>query len=111
VCIFVIALTTVIVVSIVDTQTLHMTAQRHTMDYQKALYLAAAGMHHAISQVDGANQYFQPFTLGPVEFPAGSGNTYSAQAVLAGSELVVTSTGTAGGVTRRLQATLVEEYP
>ena len=97
---------TVIVVSMIDTQTLEMTALRHTQEYEGALYLAGAGVHHAMAILEYDPATPPPFSVGPVEFPVGSGNTYQAQVVPSGSDLVITGTGTSGSVTRYLEATV-----
>lgn len=106
VCIFVVAVTTVLVVTMVDSQMLQMTAQRNTVDYERALYLAGSGAHHALAQMEESGEAFAPFSLGPIEFPAGSGNTYSADAAELDEDIVITASGTAGDVTRHLQVTV-----
>lgn len=105
VCLFVMSLTTVLVVTIVDTQTLEMTALRNVGDYERANYLAAAAVHHACSQLeqDDAWRTGIPSTV----FPSGSGYTYSATVVNGtGSQVIVTGIGVAGGITRTLQVTV-----
>ena len=74
VCIFAVAIMTVIVVSMIDTQTLEMTALRHTQEYEGALYLAGAGVHHAMAILEYDPATPPPFSVGPVEFPVGSSN-------------------------------------
>ncbi len=104
--IFVMSLTTVLVVNMVDTQMLEMTALRHTERYERALYLAGAGAHHALAVMEYSEDAYEDFTIGPIEFPAGSGNTYEAAAVESGSTIVITGTGTAGDTTRRVEVTV-----
>ena len=106
VCIFVMAITTVIVLSMIDTQTLRMTALRNTQQYEQSLYLAGAAVHHAIAQVEDDPDLTPPFSIGPVEFPIGSGSNYQADVVAASGDLVITGSGTSGNVTRYLQVTI-----
>ena len=109
VCIFVMAITTVIVLSMVDTQTLRMTALRNTQEYEQALYLAGAAVHHAIAQVEDDPDLTPPYSIGPVEFPLGSGDSYRADVVAASGDVVITGSGTSGDVTRHLQVTITQE--
>ncbi len=106
VCIFVMSITTLLVVSMIDTQTLQMTALRHTQQYERSLYLAGAAVHHALAQLEDDPDLSVPFGVGPIEFPAGSESTYQAQVVAVGSDLVVTGTGTSGSITRYVQVTV-----
>jgi hypothetical protein len=108
VCIFVMSITTVIVVSMVDTQMLQMTALRHTQEYERSLYLAGSAVHHAMARLEEDPDLPPPFGIGPIEFPAGSGNTYESQVVADGVNLQVTGTGIAGSVTRYVQVTLTQ---
>ena len=111
VCIFAMTITTVIVLSMIDSQTLRMTALRNTQEYEQALYLAGAAVHHAIAQVEDDPTLSPPFSIGPVEFPIGSGDNYQADVVTASGDLVITGGGTSGDVTRYLQATIVQSGP
>ena len=109
VCIFVMAITTVIVLSMIDTQTLRMTALRNTQQYEQALYLAGAAVHHAISQVEADPDLTPPFSIGPVEFPIGSGDSYEADVVGVSGDLVITGSGTSGDVSRYLQVKVTQQ--
>jgi hypothetical protein len=82
-----------------------MTAVRHTLSYERALYLAGAGAHHALAELEADSTWRTG--IPSIEFPAGSGSTYSATAVDAGAGVViVTGIGTTGGVTRKVQLTV-----
>ncbi|NUQ65898.1 MAG: hypothetical protein HUU20_25835 [Pirellulales bacterium] len=105
VCIFVMAMTAAVVVAVVDSMTLEMTALRHTTNYERASYLAGAAVYHALAELeaDTAWRAGVPNT----EFPVGSGNSYLATVVDgAAGTVVVTGNGTAGGVTRKLELTV-----
>ena len=100
------AITTVIVLSMIDAQTLQMTALRNTQQYEQALYLAGAAVHHAIAQVENDPTLTPPFSIGPVSFPIGSGDSYQADVAAASDDLVITGSGTSGNVTRYVQVTI-----
>jgi hypothetical protein len=105
VCIFVMAMTTVVVVAVLDSQMIQRTALRQTLNYEKALFLAGAGAHHALVEleIDDSWRTGIPST----EFPAGSGDTYAATVVDGtGGAVIITATGTAGGITRTLEVTI-----
>ena len=107
-CLFVISLVTIIVVSVVDTQMLQMTALRHTQEYERALHLASAAIHHAMALLEEDSYRSVPFTIGPVEYPVGSGNTYRADVVASGDDLLITGSGTSGNFTRYVRATATQ---
>jgi len=99
---FVMAVTTVIVVGILDTETLEYAALRNTIEYDRARYLAEAGIAHSLAFLERDIEW--RLGIAPTEFPPGSGNTYSATAVDGpDSTVLVTATGTSGRTTRRLQ--------
>ena len=102
---FVMAVATALVVSIVDTQTLQSATLRNSMDYDRARYLAESGLQHALSFLE------QDITwrgaLNDVEFPAGSGHTYTVTVADGPNGTVtLTAVGSAGTFARRLQVTL-----
>jgi len=105
VCIFVVALTATIVVSMLEIETTEMAASRNTVYYEQALYAAGAAAHHALAELAADPSWRAG--IATTEFPAGSGNTYSATIVNGVSgQVVITAVGTASGVTRRLQVTV-----
>jgi hypothetical protein len=104
-CLFVIGVTSVLLLGILETAMLEMTAARNSADYERALYLAGAGVHHALSELEEDPNWTGP--IPPTEFPAGSGNTYAVTtAPGSGNTIIVTSTGTSGTLTRTLEATV-----
>jgi membrane-associated protease RseP (regulator of RpoE activity) len=80
-------------------------AVRNTTDYEVALYLAGAAVHHALAEVEQNPTWTTGIPA--TEFPAGSGRTYSAT-IAAGLDntIIVTGVGTAGATTRRLEVTV-----
>jgi len=104
-CLFVIGVTSVMLLGILETSMLEMTAARNTGDYERAVYLAGAGIHHALAELEQDPNWTGP--IPPTEFPAGSGNTYEVTTSPgSGNTIIVTSTGTAGTLTRTLEATV-----
>ncbi len=105
VCIFVLALTSALVVSMLDIETTQMTASRNVVYHEQALFLAGAAVHHALAELE-ANAAWRA-GIPSTQFPAGSGKTYSATIVNgAAGQVVVTGVGNAGAVTRRVQVTV-----
>ena len=104
---FVMAVTSMIVITILDTQTLQYTALRNTVDYDRARYLAEAGIQHALStlEIDYDQGEVGGFNIPATQFPAGSGNTYQATIgpIQNDGTRVITGLGTAGTFTRRLE--------
>jgi Tfp pilus assembly protein PilX len=104
---FVMAVTSMIVVTILDTQVLQYSALRNTVDYDRARYLAEAGVQHALSLLEEDYDLADVagFTIPATEFPAGSGNTYQATVspLDADGTRTVTAQGSAGTFTRRLE--------
>jgi type II secretory pathway component PulK len=102
---FVMSVASLLVISILDTQTLQYSALRNTIDYDRARYLAEAGIQHALAFLE------QDITwragVANVEFPVGSGNRYTATATDgANGTVVIAAVGTAGTFTRRLEVTV-----
>jgi type II secretory pathway component PulK len=106
---FVMLVTSILVVSIVDTQTLQFSALRNTRDYDRSRYLAEAGIAHALGilEQDWDDQNLRDNGIPATEFPIGSGNTYSVTAADgANGTVILNSTGIAGEFTRQLQITV-----
>lgn len=100
---FIMAVTTAVVISILDTEMLQYAALRNTAEYERARYLAEAGVAHALAYLE--NDITWRGTIGPVEFPLASGNSYSATVMDdQDGKIRVQASGTSGRVTRRLEA-------
>jgi type II secretory pathway component PulK len=101
---FVLSIVTVWVVNMLESATVYQSALRNTIEYEQALYQANAGVHHAVAELENDSVWRGTVTGG--SYPAS--NSYSASAVdgsVAGT-VDITSTGVAGGSTRRLSATV-----
>lgn len=98
---FILTIVVLMVVNVVDTTVLELSALRNSMDYERALYLANAGIHHAAAEIEADNLWRGTLTDGT--YPAD--NSYFAEAVDGpNSTVIVTSRGVAGDVTRNIQA-------
>lgn len=98
----VMVLTSLILVGIGNGLTTQFSAYRNTADYDQAQYLAGAGVHHAIAMIEEDNAWRG--TISNVELPPGSGNRYSVTAADGDlGKVIVTATGEAGEITRRLE--------
>jgi Tfp pilus assembly protein PilX len=103
ICLFVLSIVTVWVVNIFQSATIYQSALRNTIEYEQALYLANAGVHHAVAELENNLSWRGTVTAG--SYPAsGSYSATAANGVTSGT-VDITSTGVAGGATRRLQAT------
>ncbi len=100
---FIIAFMTLMVVNVLDTTTLEIAALRNSMDHDRALELANAGVHEVAAQLEADDSWTGTITDGL--YPAD--DTYQAVAVSSGSYTVtVTSTGVAGDISRTVQAVI-----
>jgi type II secretory pathway component PulK len=102
-CMFILTLTVLMVVNVLDSTTLELSTLRNSIDHERALYLANAGLHHAAATLEADTAWRGIITDGA--YPAD--NTYTAEAVDgAGSTVTVTASGVAGDVVRSLEATI-----
>jgi Tfp pilus assembly protein PilX len=100
---FILTLVTLMVVNVLDTTTLELSTLRNSMDYERAMYLANAGVHHIAATLETNSTWRGTVTDG--SFPAD--DSYFAEAVDGpDSTVIVTSSGVAGDVVRNLQATI-----
>ena len=104
VCLFVLSLVTVWVVDMLESASIYQSALRNSIEYEQALYQANAGVHHALAQLESDVAWRGTVSAGG--YPAS--NSYSATAVngAAAGTVDITSTGVAGGTTRRLLSTV-----
>ncbi len=104
-CLFVLSLVSVWVISMFQSATVYQSALRNTIEYEQALYLANAGVQHAVAELESNLTWRGTVTAGG--YP-GTGS-YSATAVngaIAGT-VDITSSGVSGSATRRLQAAVL----
>jgi type II secretory pathway component PulK len=103
-CLFVLSIITVWLVDMLDTETVYQSALRNTIEYEQALYLANAGVHHAVAELEADTSWRSTATAG--SYPAsGSYSATAVTGVVAGT-VEVTSYGVSGQVTRKLLATI-----
>lgn len=96
-CMFIIFLVTSLVVSVLDTETLELSALRNSIDYERALFLANAGVHHAAAELESLPSWRGTVSEGA--FPAH--DSYTATAVTGDNNtVVVTARGASGAIVR-----------
>jgi hypothetical protein len=99
----IIFLVTLLVVNVLDTLTLELSNVRNTIDYERAMFLANAGVHAVAAELEASPIWRGTLTDGA--YPAD--DTYFATAVDGPSGAVtVTSRGVSGGVTRTITASV-----
>jgi len=107
VCIFVMLIVSSLVVFALDMDATEMAITRNTLDLSRALYLADAGVQHALGMVRADRSWRAGFALPGVEFPPGSGAHYVVTVTDGPSgEVIVTSTGDTCGLSRTIRATI-----
>ena len=107
VCVFAMLMVSSLVVLALDVQTTEMAITRNVLSLSKALYAADAGVQHALGMFRADRTWRAGFPSPGVEFPPGSGSFYFVTvADGAGGEVIVTSTGTVGGLSKTIRATL-----
>jgi Tfp pilus assembly protein PilX len=100
---FMIFLVTLLVVNVLDTETVELSAVRNSIDHEKALYLANAAMHHALAEIEATPSWLGTVSSG--SYPAN--DTYTATAVAgSGNTVTITARGAAGGAIRTIVATV-----
>ena len=104
-CLFVLSIISVWTVNIFQSATSYQSALRNNIDYEKSLYLANAGVHHALAELEINLAWRSTVSAGG--YPASS--SYSATAVTGATAgtVEITSTGVSGESTRRLMATVL----
>jgi Tfp pilus assembly protein PilX len=105
VCLFVLSLVTVWTVDMLESASIYQSALRNSIEYEQALYQANAGVHHVLAQLEADLTWRGTVTAG--SYPASG--SYSATAVngVTAGTVDISSSGVAGGTTRRLSATVL----
>jgi len=103
-CLFVIFIVTLMVVNVLDTTTLQLSVVRNTIEYERALYLANAGVHHAAALLEADGNWRGTATEGI--YPADDSYTATAVDGPNAFTVIVTSSGAAGEVIRNVVATI-----
>lgn len=102
---FVMTLASALVVATLDSQTLRYAALRNCVDWDRARYLAEAGIQHAFVFLE--DDILWRKGIATTEFPIGSGQTYRVEVVDgADGTVTLTSVGNAGKFSRVLRATI-----
>ncbi len=102
-CLFVVFMVSSLVLSVLNTETIQYSTARNVHDYERALYLANAGIHHACAELE-ANTTWRGIAVDGA-YPAD--NSYSATAIDGASGIVeIVSVGVSGAVRRTVEATV-----
>lgn len=107
---FIMSVSSATVIYILDTETVQYAAHRNMMAYDRARYLAEAGLQHALAELDA--DFTWRVGIPTTEFPSGSGNTYSASVTEGtGGTLIVSAEGStpvsaSRSMQRRLEITV-----
>ncbi len=104
ICLFVLSLVSVWTVNMFQSATVYQSALRNTIEYEQALYVANAGVHHAVAELESNTTWRGTVTAG--SYPASGSYTATAVNGTTSGTVDITATGVAGGATRRLQATV-----
>ena len=104
ICLFVLSIVSVWLVYMLDSATVYQSALRNTIEYEQALYLANAGVQHAVAELENDSSWRSTVS----DSGSALGGSYIATAADGSTPgtVVITSSGTAGEVTRWLQATV-----
>ena len=103
ICLFVMTIASLAILGVLGSVTSQMAAQRNTIDYEKALYLAGAGAHHAVAELEQDPSW----TTGIANTPSTGSEYYSATVTPQGDDsIIITGVGVAGAVTRTIEVTV-----
>ena len=92
-----------------DITTTEMAIMRNSLDLNKALYVAGAGIEHALAELRAETSWRAGFPAPGVTFPPGATSHYVVTVTEGGDgEIIVTSTGTVGGLSKTVRATIAE---
>jgi hypothetical protein len=107
VCVFALMIVSSLVVLTMDMETTEMAITRNTLSYARALYAADAGVQHALAELRADRTWRSGFPSPGVEYPSGSGCRYVVTVADGMSgDVIVTSTGNVGGLSKSLRATI-----
>lgn len=110
VCLFVMAFTSILLVGILGSETVRLSAVRNTEESDRAKFLAGAAVHHVMAEIEKDNKWATtPGQIANTEFPSGSGDFYNATVTpVTGQNLtyVITGSGITPEVTRVLKVTI-----
>jgi Tfp pilus assembly protein PilX len=103
-CLFVIFIVSALLMNILQTETLQLSATRNTIEYEQALYWANAGIHQACSNIIATPSWRGTVTEGSVP-PSPTPFGFSVTAIDNGTGgVTVTATGYSGRGARTVQA-------
>ena len=100
ICLFVMTISAMSLLGLLGSVTSQMAAQRNTIQFEKALYLAGAAVHHAIAELEEDASW----TDGIPNTPSTGNEYYSATVTTqSGSQILITGIGTVNDIARTLE--------
>jgi len=103
-CLFVLAIVTVWITNMLDSATVYQSALRNAIEYEQAVYLANAGVHHTVAELEKDKAWRGVATAGG--YPANGSYTATVVDGAVSGTVEITAAGVAGETTRRLRATV-----
>jgi type II secretory pathway component PulK len=100
-CLFVLSIVTIWMVNIFESATVYQSALRNSMEYEQALYLANAGVQHAIAELENNLAWRGNVTSG--NYPASGSYTAVAVDGTTSGTVEITASGVCGESERRVQ--------
>ncbi len=105
--IFAMVIVSAFVIIALEVTTTEMAITRNTLSLSKALYVADAGIQHALAMLRADRTWRSGFPAPGVAHPPSSEGRYVVTVTDgAGGEVIVTSTGTVGGLAKTVRATM-----
>jgi len=101
-CLFVLSIVTVWVVNMFESATVYQSALRNSFEYEQALYLANAGIQHALAELE--NNVAWRGKVAAESYPASGSYAAVAEDGATSGTVEIISTGVCGEAERRLQA-------
>lgn len=100
--VFVVAFTSLVLIGVLKSVELQVAEQRATLRYERANYLAGAGVHHALMELQEDITWRGSIPETPFE-PGGDEVYWAAVVDAPEGGVIITAYGTSGGVTRKLE--------
>jgi len=102
-CLAVMAITSIMVLGLLKGVMVEMAAVRNAEAYERAMYLAGAGVQNAWSELEKDGSFRGD--IGPISLPPGGFDAYEASVTDGpGGSVRITATGTTNGTTRRISS-------
>ncbi len=109
-CVFIAGVTAMLLLGILQTESIQLTAVANTIHYERALLLADAGVHDALARIESTPGWTG--TVPITQLPPASGYTYQATVTaVGGGNMLIFATGSSGGITHTQTLTVASAVP